>query len=252
MTTILFTGPSLHGVDPALLEGFAVRPPAGCGDVLAAAMTGADAIGLIDGVFDHAPSVWHKEILYALSEGIPVYGAASMGALRGAECAAFGMIGIGRIFEDYASGRRVADADVGVAHAPAEFGYAPLSLALVDVEATLEAIAEAGALPSTSCEALLAAARRIHFKERSWPDVVAQSGLADAASVEAVLERHAVSQKQADALALLARMRADAGKPFARPNFTLSQSGFFAVLRQRVEDRLEEEAEADEAEADKA
>ena len=45
----------------------------------------------------------------------------------------------------------------------------------------------------------------------------------------------------------------DAGKPFAKPNFTLSQSGFFAVLRQRVEDRLEEEeAEADEAEADKA
>lgn len=238
MTTVLFTGPSLHGVDPALFAGFMVRPPAGCGDVLAAAMTGAKAIGLVDGVFDHAPSVWHKEILYALSEGIPVYGAASMGALRGAECAAFGMIGIGRIFEDYASGRRVADADVGVAHAPAEFGYAPLSLALVDVEATLEAVAAAEALPVQSREALLAAARRIHFKERTWPDIVTLSGLADADAIEAVLEHHAVSQKQADALALLARMRADAGKPFAKPAFTLSQSGFFTVLRQRVEERL--------------
>ncbi|QEN88339.1 TfuA-like core domain-containing protein [Labrys sp. KNU-23] len=243
MTRILFTGPSLHGIEPGLLAGFTVRPPAGCGDVLAAAMTGVEAIGLVDGVFDHAPSVWHKEILYALSEGIPVYGAASMGALRGAECAAFGMIGVGRIFEDYASGRRVADADVGVAHAPAEFGYAPLSLALVDVEATLEAVAHA--LPAASREALLASARRIHFKERTWPDVVALSGLADAAAVEALLERHAVSQKQADALALLARMRADAGKPFAKPNFTLAQSGFFAVLRQRVEERLEDEAETD-------
>lgn len=242
MTTILFTGPSLHGIDATLLEGFEVRPPAGCGDVLAAAMTGARAIGLVDGVFDHAPSVWHKEILYAVSEGIPVYGAASMGALRGAECAAYGMIGVGRIFEDYASGRRVADADVGVAHAPADFGYAPLSVALVDVEATLEAVAAADALPPESREALLAAARRIHFKERTWPDVVALSGLADADAVEAVLESYAFSQKQADALALLERMRADAGKPFTGPDFTLSQSGFFVVLRRRVEERLLREA----------
>lgn len=242
MTTIIFTGPSLYGVDPGLFEGFDVRPPAGCGDVLAAAMTGATAIGLIDGVFDHAPSVWHKEILYAISQGIPVYGAASMGALRGAECATFGMIGVGRIFEEYASGQRVADADVGVAHAPAEFGYAPLSVALVDVEATLEAVQAAGALSPEVCQPLLAAARRLHFKERTWPDVVAKAGLGDPDAVEEILERYARSQKQEDALALLARMRVDAGKPVAKAEFTLAQSGFFVVLRNRVEARLKTQA----------
>ncbi|CAM5776051.1 hypothetical protein LMIY3S_05332 [Labrys miyagiensis] len=238
MRAVVFAGPSLHGVDAALLDGFDLRPPAGCGDVLAASLTGAGAIGLIDGVFDHALSVWHKEILHAIGQGIPVYGAASMGALRGAECAPYGMIGIGRIYEDYASGRRVADADVGVAHAPAEFGYAPLSVALVDVEATMAAVRAADALPGRICEEILASARSLHFKERTWPDVVARAGLADPAHAEAVIERYEVSQKREDALALLARMRADEGKVAPAADFTLSRTGFFVKLHRRVEARL--------------
>jgi hypothetical protein len=236
MNGVVFAGPSLHGADAALFADFDMRPPAGCGDVLAAALQGARAIGLIDGIFDHAMSVWHKEILFALEQGVRVYGAASMGALRGAECATFGMIGVGRIYEDYASGQRVADADVGVAHAPAEFGYAPLSVALVDVEATLEEVAKAGVLPSSTLGALLGAARSLHFKERTWADVIARAGL-DAA-LEALLERHARSQKQEDALALLARMRADAGMPAAEAGFTLSRTGFFVELQRRAEARI--------------
>ena len=49
--------------------------------------------------------MWHKEILFALSEGIDVYGAASMGALRAAELDAFGMRGIGDVYSAYAEGR---------------------------------------------------------------------------------------------------------------------------------------------------
>jgi hypothetical protein len=241
MSVVIFAGPSLHGADPAALEGFDVRPPAACGDLLAATMTGARAIGLIDGVFDHSPSVWHKEILYALSNGTPVYGAASMGALRGAECAAFGMVGVGRVFEDYASGRRVADADVGVAHAPAEFNFAPMSVALVDIEATLGDIAVRSALPFGSCEALLQAARCIHFKERTWPDVIAVAGFAgeEGEVVETMIETHMRSQKQEDALLLLKRMRDEAGMgPVAKPNFVMAQTGFFVLLHERVAERL--------------
>ena len=40
---------------------------------------------IIDGVFQSEPAVRHKEILWALSLGVPVVGAASMGALRAAE-----------------------------------------------------------------------------------------------------------------------------------------------------------------------
>src|SRR5262245_4299213 len=111
-----------------------MRPPAACGDILRAVRDGARAIGLIDGLFGDSPSVWHKEILAALAEGIPVYGAASMGALRAAECHRFGMIGVGRIFSEYRDGLRVADSDVAVVHGPAEVRYRPLTEALVDVE----------------------------------------------------------------------------------------------------------------------
>ena len=52
------------------------------------------AIGVIDGYFDGVPSVWHKEILWALSQGIRVFGGASMGALRAAELDGFGMTGV--------------------------------------------------------------------------------------------------------------------------------------------------------------
>ena len=44
-----------------------------------AVIEGATVIGLIDGFFENVASVWHKEILFALSEGVQVFGAASMG-----------------------------------------------------------------------------------------------------------------------------------------------------------------------------
>ena len=74
--------------------------------------------------------VWHKELLWAMSQGVHVLGAGSIGALRAAEPEAFGMVGEGRIFEAYRSGvlepyyRPFEDDDeVAVVHAPAELGY---------------------------------------------------------------------------------------------------------------------------------
>src|SRR5690606_15788978 len=140
MKRIVFAGPSLHRDDADAARGIEIRPPARKGDLLVAARDGAAIMGLVDGYFETEPSVWHKEILYCLDQGIVVAGAASMGALRASECAAFGMIGIGRIFQDYHDGRRRADADVAVLHAPAELQHMALTLALVDVELTFEAM----------------------------------------------------------------------------------------------------------------
>ncbi|MDQ0396330.1 TfuA-like protein [Labrys monachus] len=238
MRMTVFAGPSLYGIDEGFLDDFDMLPPAGCGDVLAAVAAGAPAIGLIDGVFGHAPSVWHKEILHAISEGIPVYGAAGIGALRGAECTAFGMIGVGRIFSDYVSGRRVADADVSVAYAPRERGYAPLTVAMVDVEATVEAIGANSVLSPGACRALLRAAQRIHFEERTWPDIIFEAVLADSDAVAAqeAVNLHARSQKCEDALLMLGRMREDAGSRVrSEPDFTFVESRFFSQLRHQLE-----------------
>ena len=52
-----------------------------------------------------------------MSEGVYMFGAASMGALRAAECAACGMIGIGEIYEGFESNKLEDDSDVAQAHA---------------------------------------------------------------------------------------------------------------------------------------
>jgi hypothetical protein len=81
------------------------------------------AIGIIDGYFHRVPAVWHKEILWAMSEGIHVFGSASMGALRASELHRYGMIGVGRVFETYRDGRLEDDDEVVVMHSPESFGY---------------------------------------------------------------------------------------------------------------------------------
>jgi hypothetical protein len=88
---VVFLGPTLSHDDARDVLDAEYLPPAAHGDVLRAALRRPRAIALVDGVFERVPAVWHKEILFALSEGIHVYGAASMGALRAAELDAFGM-----------------------------------------------------------------------------------------------------------------------------------------------------------------
>jgi len=72
-------------------------PPARKGDVYRIISSGVKTIILIDGVFHSAPSVWQRELLDAMEEGIQVLGASSMGALRAAELHQFGMVGFGVI-----------------------------------------------------------------------------------------------------------------------------------------------------------
>lgn len=52
------------------------------GDLNLALKEHPDIIGIIDGVFHQSSAVGHKEILNVMKNGIEVYGASSMGALR--------------------------------------------------------------------------------------------------------------------------------------------------------------------------
>jgi hypothetical protein len=194
MRTVVFAGPSIFGLDTSGFE-FDFRPPASSGELLAAVREGATTIALIDGLYGDCAAVWHKEILYALSKGVRVLGGASMGALRAAECFSFGMVGVGRIFEAFRDGERFSDADVAVTHAPAELGYRPLSLALVDAQATIACVS--GKLCNAETEALVDAARNLHFSRRTWRSVVSSAGLGG--DHLHVLKSNAVSVKRQDA-----------------------------------------------------
>src|SRR5262245_34509783 len=122
---VVFLGPTL-GADAArsILDA-EYRPPAAHGDVyrLLGQAEPPRAIGLVDGYFQAVPAVRHKEILYALSRGVHVFGAASMGALRAVELADFGMVGVGEIFAAYRDRLLEDDDEVAVEHAPASAGF---------------------------------------------------------------------------------------------------------------------------------
>jgi hypothetical protein len=211
---VLFAGPSLSGTgwadgrssDRSTLD---CRGPAGQGDIARAVVEGATAIGLIDGRYEDVAAVWHKEILFALGEGVRVFGAASMGALRAAECADFGMVGIGSVFERYRSGELADDAAVAQLHAPAELDHAPLTEALVNVEATIAHFRKLRAISEGEAERLDRSARALFFKERTYRSILAHAGLNEGRRGEELarlIKNCRVDVKRQDALALLAYM----------------------------------------------
>jgi hypothetical protein len=200
-------GPTLSADEVrARLPGAIVRPPAAVGDILdlALARKRPARIALIDGYFERMAAVWHKELLLALEHGIAVYGAASMGALRAAELARFGMIGVGAIYRAFASGELVADDEVAVAHLPAAQGYRAVSDALVNIRFGL---ARTRIGPARYVE--LARAR--FYRERSWARLVDDARAAGLSTVklEAWLQTPPPDQKATDARALLARLARD-------------------------------------------
>ncbi len=182
---VIFVGPTLYGADLSSAD-YEIRPPARQGDVYKAILDGANVIGLIDGIYEHVPAVWHKEILFGLSQGVHMLGAASMGALRAAECATYGMIGIGEIYEGFVSNRLEDDSDVAQAHAPAEMGYLPLSEPLVNVQATISRCLELDLVGREEHDALQAVARDTFFKDRTYRQL-ARRAIGDGERAERVL-----------------------------------------------------------------
>ena len=84
------------------------------GDLGHALKENPDIIGIIDGVFHQNSSVGHKEILNVINNGITVVGSSSMGAIRASELDSLGMIGIGYVYNQYATGKVASDDDVAV------------------------------------------------------------------------------------------------------------------------------------------
>jgi hypothetical protein len=229
---VVFAGPSLELVAARRILDADYRPPAVKGDVIAAVRSGAPAIGIIDGAFEWTLSVWHKEILWALSEGVYVLGAASMGALRAAELAAYGMRGVGRVYELYRDGLLEDDDEVAVVHAPSD-SYAAASDAMVDIRCTLRAAWRDGVISAHTRRRLVGIAKRTFYPDRSYASLIAQATAGgvpamELAALQAWLPAHRVEQKRADALELvgeLARLAAAPPEPF-KASFTLARSSF--------------------------
>jgi len=240
MKAVIFAGPTLppdvRPSDPRLDW----RPPVRQGELYRAALERPAVIGIIDGYFESTPTVWHKEILWAMAHGIHVFGAASTGALRAAELDTFGMRGVGRIYEDFRDGVLEDDDEVAVLHGPAELGYPPVSEAMVNIRTTLAAAERDGVLPAPVAAALIRIAKTVFYKRRTYRAVLddaAAAGLdaAALARLAAWLPSGRVDQKRGDALAMVdaVSVQLGAGTPL-RVDYELADTAAWQAARRCV------------------
>jgi hypothetical protein len=208
MKAIIFAGPSLPPHAIPRVAGLECRPPVRQGDLYLAALSGPAIIGVIDGYFEIVPTVWHKEILWAMAQGIHVYGGASIGALRAAELADFGMKGIGDVYRKFRTGQLADDDEVAVLHGPAEVDYVQVTEAMVNVRATIDRACELGVVEPGLAAALVAIAKSVFYKDRTY-DAILKAATEHGHAPEA-LRRFAnwipggqVDQKRTDAKEML-------------------------------------------------
>jgi len=166
---IVYLGPSLPTAEAKLLLDGDYRPPVKRSDL----PTHYDGIVvIIDGEFGQNLSVSPNEILALLDRGTVVAGASSMGALRAAELHPFGMKGYGWIFQQYLSGRIIADDEVALTYSP--YDMRPVTIPLVNVRYWLEQLETAGHLERRLSSRMLAAARRVFYADRTQPRLLSE------------------------------------------------------------------------------
>ena len=204
---IVFLGPSLTRSRAITLLNADYREPAKQGDVYAASLEQPWAIIVIDGYFESTPSVWHKEILWAISRGIHVYGAASMGAMRAAEMHEFGMIGVGAIFEYFRDEFISDDDEVAVSHYEDE-NYKSLSESMVNVRATLNNLLTHKLITIHTRDEVTRIAKELFYTDRTFDNILRHAEVSGISSFEiqqiaSALPQYFINLKQADAIAVL-------------------------------------------------
>lgn len=239
---VLFVGPTLSAETARALLDAEIRPPARRGDIYMTAVDEPRAILLIDGAFEDVPAPFHKEILWALSQGVHVFGASSIGALRAAELDGFGMVGIGEVYRAYRSGRLERDDLVAVLHGPAELGYPVLTTAFVDIEAAMLEAERQGVISQQAREGLCRSALSLFWRERTVPNAVAAAKAAGSSSSEAEaltrwIAANDISQKRSDAIALLRHVAErwdELAEPF-QPAFRFEETAAWQRLQSEMD-----------------
>ncbi|HRR54284.1 MAG TPA: TfuA-related McrA-glycine thioamidation protein [Candidatus Methanomethylicus sp.] len=208
---VIFLGPSAPISEASrILPSATFRPPAGRGDIAAAADEGFEIIGLIDGVFYQRNAVAHREITYAIGRGAIVIGGSSMGALRASEMDACGMVGVGKIYRWYKDGKIVSDDEVALVFHPETL--APISEPMVNIRATLDGLAESGDISAEEEETVVRAASETPFQFRNISRIcqrALRAGLPPerCRTIAALLKERRIDQKRLDAIKLLEEVR---------------------------------------------
>jgi hypothetical protein len=158
-----------------------------------------------------------------------------MGALRAAELAPLGMLGVGAVYRAFARAELTDDDEVAVAHGPAEYGWPRFSEAMVNLRDGLARAAAARVIGPRVAARLVALAKARFWRERGWPTLLedaAAAGLAPRplAALDAWVRRVRPDRKAADARLLLARLASSRALPRPRLAEPLARTFFFERL----------------------
>jgi hypothetical protein len=215
--TFIFTGPSLHPDEAASLTGAIILPPIKRGDLEPLARSHPEVIAIIDGEFFQSLAISPKEILPFLENGVRVYGAASMGALRAVELEQYGMIGVGTVFRLFRRGILESDDEVALTYCPET--YDSISEPLVNARFVLRRAVRSGVLTPVEASTIVDRLKATYFPQRTRKLMLRLAsdvfGRERAAALGAFLLRHPFDAKQADARLLIRKLRRSKGSAHA-------------------------------------
>ncbi|KZB79660.1 TfuA-like protein [Amycolatopsis regifaucium] len=227
MRAVVFIGPSIDREAASAELDVEFLPPVKRGDLaeLLARPEPPEAIGIVDGRFLQSLCISPKEVLEAMDRGVTMFGSSSMGALRAAECSPFGMVGVGKIYEEYFSGRIDADDEVAVTYD--EENLSALSEPMVNLRFAIAAGVEEGAFAPETGERFLEIAKELYFPQRVTRTVLLllrrEIPADEHARIAAFFDGGAPDTKREDAVLLLAAMR-DFLDPGGQPRITTVES----------------------------
>jgi len=169
-----------------------------------------------------------------------------MGALRAAELADFGMIGVGQIFHAYHRGEIRDDDEVAVLHGPAELGYPPLSEPMVSIRATVQSALAQGVISDAAANRILRCAKALHYKQRSWERMAGE--LVDEKAFFDWLPVGKTDAKRVDAIEMISEMAAHIETPRAsQPAHRMERTLVWHELVGRIEAEVKQDLGGDSA-----
>ncbi|ANN17129.1 hypothetical protein SD37_16755 [Amycolatopsis orientalis] len=242
MTVHVFLGPTLSAERArAIVPDVVVHPPIRHLDVLRLDLEAGDTVAVVDGLFFQTAAVRHKELLWLLDQGVRVAGSSSMGALRAAELAPFGMRGVGTVYDAFASGRVDGDDEVAVAHGDAESGWRSFTDPLINIRCAATRAGEAGILTELEAHAVVCHAREMPFTQRKLTRAIQRChtagglGADTAADFQDWAQAHSWDAKAEDAVLLLSEAAAGGWATRPKDSADLTVDGYPPLVRDWLE-----------------